>query len=48
MGITELAHFVFPSFTNKAYGYFPGMASVVLLAPVAWWGMYRLSRRSTY
>lgn len=43
MGITELAHFFFPFFTAKTYGYFPGMASVVLLAPTAWWGMYRLS-----
>jgi hypothetical protein len=45
MGITELAHFIFPFFTNKPYAYFPGMASVVLLAPAAWWGMWRLSRR---
>ncbi|SCY25322.1 HXXEE domain-containing protein [Flavobacterium caeni] len=44
MGITELAHFVFPFFTDEVYGYFPGMVSVVLLAPVAWWGMYRLSK----
>ena len=43
MGITELAHFVFPLFGNEPYGYFPGMASVVLLAPIAWWGMYRLA-----
>ncbi len=42
MGITELAHFIFPFFTDKPYGYFPGMASVCLLAPVAWWGMLRL------
>jgi hypothetical protein len=46
MGITELAHFVFPFFTNESYGYFPGMGSVVLLAPFAWWGMYRLSASS--
>lgn len=44
MGITELAHFFFPFFLDKTYGYFPGMVSVILLAPVAWWGMYRLSR----
>lgn len=43
MGITELAHFVFPFFTDKPYGYFPGMISVLFLAPVAWWGMWRLS-----
>lgn len=44
MGITELAHFAFPLFTDGGYGYFPGMASVVILAPLAWWGMYRLAR----
>lgn len=44
MGVTELAHFFFPFFTNEPYGYFPGMGSVVILAPVAWWGMYRLTR----
>jgi hypothetical protein len=44
MGITELAHFIFPLFTEKPYGYFPGMFSVVALAPVAWWGMYKLTR----
>lgn len=47
LGITELAHFlVFPFFTGEPYGYFPGMASVILLAPVAWWGMWRLGRRA--
>lgn len=45
MGITELAHFVFPFFTKEPYGYFPGMASVVVLAPAAWWGMYRLLQK---
>ena len=44
MGITELAHFVLPLFTDKPYGYFPGMASVIFLAPVAWWGMWRLHK----
>ena len=45
MGLTELAHFVvFPWFTPQPFAYFPGMASVVLLAPAAWWGMWRLSR----
>lgn len=43
MGITELAHFSFPFFTNEPYGYFPGMLSVTVLAPLAWWGMHRLS-----
>lgn len=44
-GISELAHLlVFPFLTGEPYGYFPGMASVVLLAPVAWWGMATLAR----
>ena len=42
MGVTELAHFVFPFFTAGPYSYFPGMGSVVGLAPVAWWGIWRL------
>lgn len=46
MGITELAHFIFPFFTGESYGYFPGMASVVLLAPAAWWGMWRSTRKT--
>jgi len=44
MGITELAHFIFPFATGEPYGYFPGMISVIPLAPVAWWGMWRLTR----
>lgn len=42
MGFAELAHFIFPLFRNQPYGYFPGMWSVVFLAPCAWWGMLRL------
>lgn len=42
MGVVELAHFVFPLFEDRPYGYFPGMASVVPLASVAWWGLYRM------
>lgn len=45
MGVIELAHFVFPFFTNEPYRYFPGMVSVVWLAPAAWWGIYRLSKK---
>ena len=41
MGITELAHFVFPLFRDEPYGYFPGMASVLVLAPIAWYGILR-------
>lgn len=44
MGITELAHFALPLLTNEPYGYFPGMASVIVLAPLAWWGIWRLAR----
>jgi hypothetical protein len=43
MGVTELAHFIFPVFAAGPYSYFPGMVSVVALAPTAWWGMRRLS-----
>lgn len=42
MGLTELAHFIFPFFSAEGYGYFPGMGSVVALAPAAWWGLWRL------
>lgn len=48
MGITELAHFFLPFFTAEPYGYFPGMLSVIVLAPAAWWGIYRLSRKTNY
>ena len=44
MGVTELAHFAMPLLTNEPYGYFPGMASVLVLAPLGWWGMWRLTR----
>lgn len=42
MGISELAHFMFPLLWEAPYGYFPGMASVPVLAPLAWWGMWRM------
>lgn len=46
LGITELAHiFIFPFLVDRPYGYFPGMASVFALAPIAWWGMWRLYNR---
>ncbi|GIK49933.1 MAG: hypothetical protein BroJett013_26300 [Alphaproteobacteria bacterium] len=44
MGVTELAHFVLPFFTPDPFHYFPGMASVFLLAPAAWFGMWLLWR----
>lgn len=47
MGIVELAHFIFPLFKQGPYGYFPGMASVIVLAPAAWWGIIRLARNQT-
>lgn len=46
MGIIELAHFVFPFFIDKPYRYFPGMATVFFLAPLGWWGMFRLSKKN--
>ena len=46
MGITELAHFIFPLFKEQPYGYFPGMWSVIPLAPAAWWGMWKLSKNT--
>lgn len=45
MGIVELAHFAFPLFREQPYGYFPGMWSVIGLAPAAWWGMYKLGKK---
>lgn len=42
MGLTELAHFIMPVLAGEPYGYFPGMASVFILAPLGWWGMWRL------
>ena len=47
MGVIELAHFIFPLFRDQPYGYFPGMVSVVLLAPFAWWGLYRMTFANT-
>lgn len=44
MGLSELAHFVLPLLLKQAYGYFPGMISVIVLAPLAWWGMWRMTR----
>ena len=45
LGITELAHLVvFPFVAGRPLDYFPGMASVILLAPAAWWGMSVLWR----
>ncbi|MEO6175021.1 MAG: hypothetical protein ABIP27_07710 [Flavobacterium circumlabens] len=46
MGFTELAHFYFPFLINGPYKYFPGMASVVVLAPLAWWGIWRLIKKT--
>lgn len=45
MGVTELAHWiVFPFFTENTFTYIPGMISVIPLAPIAWWAMWRLYR----
>lgn len=42
MGFIELIHFFLPLFFTNYLGYFPGLASAVILVPAAWWGMYRL------
>lgn len=42
MGVAELTHFLFPLLRSQPYGYFPGMATVVLLAPAGWWGLKRM------
>lgn len=43
MGLTELAHiFVFPFIVREPFSYFPGMVSVFVLSPLAWWGFLRL------
>ncbi|MBX9768440.1 MAG: hypothetical protein K2X47_14295 [Bdellovibrionales bacterium] len=42
-GVVELAHFAFPLLTEEPYGYFPGMFSAALLAPVGLWGLRRLT-----
>lgn len=47
MGLTELAHFVFPFLVPGPYRYFPGMITVIALAPAAWFGMSRLAQTST-
>lgn len=45
LGIAELAHWVvFPWLAPMGVGYVPGMATVIVLAPAAWWGMWRLWR----
>lgn len=46
MGITELTHFCHPLLTHEPYEYFPGLGSVIVLVPAAWWGMHRLSNPS--
>lgn len=47
MGITELAHWVvFPFIQGPGIHAVPGMWTVLVLAPVAWWGMWRLCQGS--
>ena len=43
MGIAELVQFIFPYLAPGRTEYFPGMASVLLLAFAAWAGIWRLS-----
>lgn len=42
MALTELAHFFMPLLAGQTYEYFPGMASASIVAPLGWWGMWRL------
>jgi hypothetical protein len=43
MGLTELAHWlVFPFIQGPGVHVVPGMWSVLMLAPAAWWGVLRL------
>ena len=44
MGLTELAHFLFPLLTTGPLDYFPGLASAALLVPAGWWGLWRMAR----
>lgn len=46
IGLSELAHFfLFPFRVEGPYRYFPGMWSVLVLAPLAWVGIWRLWHR---
>lgn len=42
MGISELAHFIFPLISGRGYQYHGGLITAGLLAPMAWWGLRRL------
>ncbi len=42
--LVESAHFIFPLLTDEPYGYFPGMVSALILVPIGFWGMWKLSR----
>ena len=44
MGVTELFHVAFLLIDGRDDLYFPGLASVAILAPTAWWGMKRMVR----
>lgn len=42
MGLSEMAHFVFPFLTGYGYEYHGGLVTAVFLVPAGWWGMWRL------
>lgn len=44
MGVTEFTTFVVPVLLNVSLSYFPGMVSVLVIAPLAWWGIWRMIR----
>jgi len=42
-GVLEFAHYLFPFFDGDGgYSYYGGMWTVPLVAPIGWWGMWRL------
>lgn len=44
MAVTELAHFFLPILSDKPYGYFPGMATAIVLVPAGWFGLVMMWR----
>jgi len=44
MGITELAHLIFPFIADGRFTYFPGLGTALIVAPCGWWGMRCLAR----
>lgn len=47
MGVTELAHLVFPFIAPNSPRYFPGLATAIVLAPAGLWGLHRMWKYRT-